>query len=216
VIETEGRTIVVDPAQAADDILRGADAAAHQDAFAAALEQAGFAREAVDTVIASHLDGIGMIAWRDGEEWAPFFPHARVVFQRAELDAIDAGDHRAQGMEALAALRAAGCVDSVDERHDLTGDVTLEWTGAHSPGHQIARVESAGERAVFVGHLALNPLHCVVGDSPLLHGDTPAATKRLAELRDSRALLVGPLWPTPGAARWDGVAMNAVETPTQR
>jgi hypothetical protein len=212
VIASHGRTIVVDPAQAADDILRGADAVAHQEAFAAALEQDGFARDSVDTVVASHLDGIGMIAWRDGDDWTPFFPKARVLFHRAELAAIDAGEHRAQGIDALAALRATGCVDAVDDRHEVTPDVTLSWTGAHSPGHQIAAVESGGARAVLLGHLALSPLHCVVGDSELLHGDTAAALACLRELRDSRDLLIGPLWPTPGAARWDGMVMNAAET----
>src|SRR5438067_358260 len=79
VIESSGHTIVVDPAQAADDILRGSDAAAHQTAFAAAFDAAGYPRDSVDTVVASHIDGIGMIAWRDGDDWSPFFPKARVL-----------------------------------------------------------------------------------------------------------------------------------------
>ncbi len=224
IIESDGHTIVVDPAQAADDLLRGTDAVAHQQAFAAALDAAGFPRDAADVVVASHLDGIGMIAWRDADteadnaagQWEPFFPKARVLFHRAELDAIDRGECRAQGMEALAALRAAGCVDAVDDRHVVTRDVTLEWTGAHSPGHQIVRVASRGDRAVMLGHLAHRPLHGVIGRSELLHGDAPAAFARLRELRDSRDLLVGPLWPTPGAARWDGTEMRAAETSADR
>ena len=65
IIESEGRRIAVDPAQAADDILRtGPDAEFHQQAVADVLEAAGYPRESIDTVIATHIDGIGMIAWR--------------------------------------------------------------------------------------------------------------------------------------------------------
>ena len=76
----DGRRIVVDPAQAADDILRaGPDAAFHQEAVAAVLADAGYPRESIDTVIATHIDGIGMIAWRTDDEWVPFFPNAELL-----------------------------------------------------------------------------------------------------------------------------------------
>src|SRR5450755_3892151 len=46
VIESGDARIVVDPAIAADDILRNdTDAAAHQEAFAALLDEAGFPRD---------------------------------------------------------------------------------------------------------------------------------------------------------------------------
>jgi glyoxylase-like metal-dependent hydrolase (beta-lactamase superfamily II) len=85
------------------------------------------------------------------------------------------------------------------EHHELTSEVWLEHTGVHSPGHQIVRIESDGERATIIGHLALVPLNLAVpgvNARPEWDAVTP--------IRDEGALLIGPLWPSPGAGRWDG------------
>src|SRR5690349_119251 len=64
VIDDAGTRIAVDPAQAADPILRSdADAAAHQAAFADLLSAAGMPRESFTHAIATHVEGIGMWAW---------------------------------------------------------------------------------------------------------------------------------------------------------
>jgi len=211
VIESEGRRIVVDPAQAADTILRtGPDAEVHQQAVAGALAATGFPRDSIDTVIASHIDGIGMIAWvaADGG-WSPFFPNAEVLVSRREYEAItDAGPYRPQGSDALLALQAQSVVTTVDDEHTVTSEVTTRWTGAHSPGHQVVNVASQGSEATMIGHLALTPLHCATCEHDG-HIDPPAAARVLHDLRDRRQLLVGPLWPAPGAARWTGHEMRA-------
>jgi hypothetical protein len=211
VIQSDGRRIVVDPAQAADDILRtGPDAAFHQEAVADVLATAGFPRESIDTVIASHIDGIGMIAWRADEQWSPFFPNAEVLISRREHEAIAGdGDYTPGGAEAYLALHASGAVTTVDDEHVVTSEVTTRWTGRHSPGHQLVIIRSGDAEATMIGHLALSPLHCTIDDCAL-HFDTPAAVAVLKGLRDERRVLVGPLWPTPGAARWTGTEMQVV------
>jgi hypothetical protein len=216
VIQSEGRRIVVDPAQAADDILRtGPDAAFHQEAVAGALATAGFPRESIDTVIASHIDGIGMIAWRAGDQWSPFFANAEVLISRHEHQAIvDDGNYSPQGSEAYLALHAQGAVMTVDDEHAVTSEVTTRWTGKHSPGHQLVIIRSGDAEATMIGHLALNPLHCTIDDCAL-HLDTPAAVAVLKKLRDDRQMLVGPLWPAPGAARWTGTEMQVVAPDSQ-
>ena len=66
VIEADGLTMVIDPCCASDDFLRTGPAALdHQDAAFAAFTAAGFDPAAVDIVIMSHLDGIGMNALAD-------------------------------------------------------------------------------------------------------------------------------------------------------
>jgi hypothetical protein len=204
VIESEDRRIVVDPAQAADEILRrGPDAAAHQEAFAEALASAGFARESIDTVIATHIDGIGMIAWLDGDEWTPFFPNADVLISVREHDAIaSAADYQPSGGDAYLALHSQGVVTTVDDEHLVTSEVMTRWTGAHSPGHQVVTVISGEDQATMIGHLALSPLHFVTGQGTA-HNDPAAAHAVLRSLDDGR-LLIGPLWPAPGAVRWTG------------
>jgi glyoxylase-like metal-dependent hydrolase (beta-lactamase superfamily II) len=210
IIESAGRRIAVDPAQAADDILRGADAAAHQEAFAGVLARTGYSRESIDAVIATHIDGIGMIAWRDGEDWVPFFPNAEVILSKRELDAIAGPDeYSPQGGDALLELAGAGVVTAVGDEHVVTPDVTLRWTGAHSPGHQVVDIASGGDRATMLGHLALSPLHLALDGQ--VHMDPVGANAAMRALGDGR-VLVGPLWPAPGAVRWDGVRVDTVAT----
>jgi hypothetical protein len=203
IIQSEGRRIVVDPAQAADAILRTApDAAFHQQAVADALTAAGFPRESIDTVIASHIDGIGMIAWLDDGGWRPFFPNAEIILSERELAAIaDGGPYEPQGREAILELDLLGAVRAVGDEHVVTSEVGTTWVGAHSPGHLLVDVTSDGEHATMIGHLALSPLHCVTTAAGP-HMDAPGASEVLRGLGDGKRILVGPLWPAPGAARW--------------
>ncbi len=69
------------------------------------------------------------------------------------------------------------------------------------------RVQSDGERAVIVGHLAASPLQLETGVCTLLHDEPDEAWATLVALRDEGALLIGPLWPTPGAGHWTGTAL---------
>jgi glyoxylase-like metal-dependent hydrolase (beta-lactamase superfamily II) len=219
VIESGEARIVVDPALAADEILRtDADAASHQQAFAAALDRAGLPRDTITHAVATHLDGIGMFAWRnDDGTWSPFFENAPILFTQTELDAIDDSPHPPSGTTVLNQLRARGAVHAVaDTRTRLTDDVTLELTGGHSPGHQVVRISSDGESAVILGHLALSPIHLEVGECPGQHVDSATAFATLESLRDDGALLIGPLWPAPGAGRWNGERLVDVSSPSTR
>ena len=204
VVESRGRVIVVDPCGAADEFLRSGPAAIdHQDAVLGAMRDAGFPPERVDAVVLSHLDGIGMTAVvaPDGR-WAPAFPNARVVMTSAELEWLLSDAGWAQGLDALRALVAQGVVDGVDDGHHLTDEVRLELTGGHSTGHAFVRVHSGSEHATFLGHLALSPIHCSV-EQCALHLDPVRAARLLqaliAEATAHETLLVGPLWPFPGA-----------------
>jgi glyoxylase-like metal-dependent hydrolase (beta-lactamase superfamily II) len=201
IIESEGRRIVVDPTQAADDILRADDAAFHQEAVAAVLADAGYPRESIDTVLASHIDGIGMIAWRTTDGWEPFFPNAKILMSQRESDAILVdGPYEPSGGDAYRALYEQGAVTTVKDEHTVTADVTMQWTGAHSPGHTLVHVGTGDNRATLIGHLALTPVHLEIPDC-VLHEDVPRARAALAPLADGR-LLIGPLFPEPGAVRW--------------
>jgi glyoxylase-like metal-dependent hydrolase (beta-lactamase superfamily II) len=205
VLESAGRLIVIDPCCAADPFLRdGPEAISHQDAVLAALTRTGISPEHVDVVALSHLDGIGMAALVDESgSWRPAFPAARVVLTSAELSRLDQGGE-IQGLGPLRELIAAGVVDGVPTPFDLAPHVSLHLVGGHTPGHAVVRVES-GSGAVFVGHLALSPIHLITrpsGDVPPQHSDEAAAIRALAELAAEAAsrgtLLVGPLWPYPG------------------
>ena len=66
------------------------------------------------------------------------------------------------------------------------------------------RVTSGGEQAVIVGHLAVSALHLATGECPPEHMDPAGANTALEKLLAEDAVLIGPLWPAPGAGRWNG------------
>ena len=206
VIEADGLTMVVDPCCASDDFLRTGPAALdHQDAAFAAFTAAGFDAAAVDIVIMSHLDGIGMNALVDSDGgWHPAFPNAPIILSDVEWDRVQTRTG-ISGAAALTALHAAGRVETVALPHVVTPSVTMVSTGGHTAGMATVVVESGGERALFQGHLAINPLHAAVKTEVVLHDDPAlgAAALRawLADAASDAALLIGPLWPSPGAAR---------------
>jgi glyoxylase-like metal-dependent hydrolase (beta-lactamase superfamily II) len=207
VIERGDERIVVEPANVADEILRSdADAATHQEAFAAALAAGGVTRDNVTAVVSTHLDGIGMLAWREDDgTWTPFFRDAPIYLSQRELDGIDDGTHKPSRTEVLAELRACGAVRPVlDERFEMADDVVLELTGGHSPGHQAIRIGGGArnEQVVIVGHLAVTPMHLVTGPCPQQHPDPRRADDAMTALRDEGGILIGPLWPSPGAGQF--------------
>ena len=206
VIEADGRTIVVDPCCASDDFLRSGTAALeHQDAAFAAFAAAGFDPTAVDVVIMSHLDGIGMNALVDRSGgWHPAFPNAPIVMSVLDWERVGTRPG-VSGATALIALHAAGHVETVALPYVVTPSVTMVTTGGHTAGMATVVVESDGERALFHGHLAINPLHAAVQTEVVLHDDPALATAALrtwlTDAATDDALVIGPLWPSPGAAR---------------
>jgi glyoxylase-like metal-dependent hydrolase (beta-lactamase superfamily II) len=206
VIEAPGHTLVVDPCGAADAFLRsGPEAASHEAAVVSALASAGFPVDIVDSVLMSHLDGIGMVGSPGAEgRWSAMFPQARVVISERELAHVDAHPEIG-GSEALRDLRTEGVVDGTVLPYEIAPGVSMELTGGHSPGHALVRI---GDGAVFLGHLAINPIQVRGGIMPDQHVDPSQAftelERVLAWAAERDALVIGPLWPEPGAARVAG------------
>jgi glyoxylase-like metal-dependent hydrolase (beta-lactamase superfamily II) len=203
VIESGTQRVVVDPCGAADAFIRsGPEARDHQTAVLSALSSAGLPAERIDLVVLSHLDGIGMAAAVDASGgWAPLFPNAIVVMSQAELDHV-ACHPAIGGAAALRCLIDQGAVDGVEPPLDVAPGVTMDLTGGHSPGHSVIRVSDG---AVFVGHLAINPLQVGAGIMRGQHLDADVAWTALEDAlvwaSEREALVIGPLWPEPGAGR---------------
>jgi glyoxylase-like metal-dependent hydrolase (beta-lactamase superfamily II) len=206
VVETDGTTIVVDPCGASDAFLRsGPDAVGHQDAMLAALAAAGFGPDDVDLLVLSHLDGIGLAGVvDDAGAWSPAFPSGRILMNRRELDFLASPDAQGTpGLDAFQELVDAGAVDGVGDDHRVASGVRLVHTGGHSAGHAVVRVESGGDVAVLLGHLAVSPLNLAAPVNPASHRDAAVADAAiddlLAEAAATDGILIGPLWPSPGA-----------------
>jgi glyoxylase-like metal-dependent hydrolase (beta-lactamase superfamily II) len=206
VIESDGRTVVVDPCGASDAFLRtGPEASAHEAAVVAAMASSGFPVDSVDTVVMSHLDGIGMVGSVDADGgWSPLFPTARVVVSERELAHIESTE-AIGGRAAFRALAAQGVVDPVQCPREIVPHVTMEQTGGHSPGHCALRI---ADDAVLVGHLAINPVQISAGVMPSQHLEPrqafTALSAELAWAAERDTLVIGSLWPDPGAGRVAG------------
>lgn len=205
------RRILVDPWLANDGPRTRVDAADRIERLLAELDDAGFAADAVDTVVNTHFDGIG---WNTrpadldpgsgaDRTWRPTFPNARYLYARAELDAWRAGRFPAAD-DGLAVLEGAGRLDAVDAPLELTPTIHLEDAPGHAHGHLAVRIESGGRLALIAGHLVLSPFQIrdpsVAAD---LDPTTATATRRrlLAELADQRGLLLTTLLGGPGGGR---------------
>jgi glyoxylase-like metal-dependent hydrolase (beta-lactamase superfamily II) len=107
----------------------------------------------------------------------------------------------------LAALEASGRLELVDDGASVTTGVSVRQTGGHTPGHQVAAVESAGERfemiADAVHHFVLSFRHPewhVQFDYDVKEG-ARVRRRNLERLAADGLLVMGYHTPWPGVGR---------------
>lgn len=210
VIETEDRRIVLDPLQAADEVLHDpAAGSVHTDAFVELMEREGFPVATIDTVLISHIETVGMMARRDEDgEWVPIFANARIVIPTASLAEFEREPREFPSTAVWRQFIDAGLVDTIDDGTEAVPGMRAELTGAHNPGHTVFHF-GPGPDATWVGHLAVSPLHLSTGLCPHQHPEPERAWELLRGFRDDGRLLLGPLWPSPGIGRWRDDAFHA-------
>ncbi len=217
VVRDDTATIVIDPAGNIDEILHDPTTTKqHQDASRAAFDRAGVDVESVDAVVLSHIESVGMTAVRDeAGAWAPFFPNSRVLISDRALASFDKASAGDFVFDALTPLVQRALVDTFTDGDDVLRNVRAEWTGAHNPGHTAFHVGPADTPALtFVGHLAVTPLHLATGPCAAQHAEPERAWEWLTAVARTGRWLAGPLWPSPGALRWDGSTFVPWSPPT--
>lgn len=178
-----------------------ASAEVHYAAVAEAFASAGIPVEAVSDVVLSHVEGLGLIVRRSGDTFTPYFPNATM---RLGVEAIN--DFEASPPDddwtndVWRQLLGDGLVVSYGDGDEIAPGVVAEHTGAHNPGHFVFHFGD-GPQVTFVGHLAVSPLHLSTGPCEPQHNDPELAWRRLSELAADGRVLIGPLWPSPGAGR---------------
>ena len=205
-----GTRLVFDPVQAADYALRAdrATEAAQQTTVARLFADAGFPRESVDRVVMTHIEGVGMVAWRNEDgSWSPFFPNARVLVSEANLaDFVAASPQPGDDMQAAAwqTLLEQGLVDTYSDGDEIIAGLAAQVGGGHCPGHAMLHFNDAAGAtlATMLGHLAISPIHLATGVCLPQHSDPAVAWSLLRAAASDGRLLIGPLWPTPGCGRW--------------
>jgi glyoxylase-like metal-dependent hydrolase (beta-lactamase superfamily II) len=164
-VESEGRRILVDTCVGNDKPRPGfKDFNDLHLPFLADLEKAGFSRDSIDTVVCTHLhlDHVGWNTMLVNGNWVPTFPKARYMMGQREWDhwskLNDTPDNMKPIEDSVRPVINAGLADLVDPNLRLTGEVSLEPTPGHTPGHLSVRISSRGENAVISGDLIHHPM----------------------------------------------------------
>lgn len=173
--------------------------ASEPGALVAALAEVNATPEHVDVVAISHVhdDHVGGVLTTDG---APAFPRARYLVQRADADWLaeaDDDDSAAVHDRLVEPLQRAGVLDLLDGDRRLTDHLELHHAPGHTPGHQILRVVSDGERALLSADTWNHPMQLAQPDLPsgLDHDHARAAAARravLAEVLGHPGTLIAP------------------------
>ncbi|MDT6986636.1 MBL fold metallo-hydrolase [Streptomyces lusitanus] len=162
------------------------------------LRHAGIERDDVDTVVLTHLheDHYG---WTVDPTGTPMFPDARHVVQRAEIEALDAGDSALSYV--VEPLRRAGLLHPTDGRVRVRGDagcaaLTAVPTPGHTPGHQSVLVDGGGRGGsiMITGDVLVHAVQLAAPDVAYGLEDDQATARRtrhalLAEAREQGHLL---------------------------
>jgi glyoxylase-like metal-dependent hydrolase (beta-lactamase superfamily II) len=191
---------------------------AMQTDFLDQLEAAGCPREAVDTVVCTHLhvDHVGWNTMRDGDQWVPTFPNARYLIGRAEYEhwsAEEDPENQAILSDSVRPIFDHDLATLVEMDHRVSDEIRLIPTPGHTPGHVSVAIESKGERALITGDLLHHP--CQFGHpewSPKFDSDpVEGATMRrsvMDRIAEEPVLVIGTHFsePTAGHVRRDGEA----------
>jgi glyoxylase-like metal-dependent hydrolase (beta-lactamase superfamily II) len=123
-----------------------------------------FARDSIDTVVCTHLhlDHVGWNTTLDSGKWVPTFPKARYLMTQPEWDYWNKfegnPDFKNPIDDSVRPVIDAKLADLVQPNHRLTGEVWLESTPGHTPGHVSVRISSRGENAVITGDMIHHPI----------------------------------------------------------
>jgi glyoxylase-like metal-dependent hydrolase (beta-lactamase superfamily II) len=172
VVKAGGRNIVVDTCIGADRQREYEVFCNLKSDYMADLKSIGVTPDNVDTVLCTHLhfDHVGWNAQRLNNRWVPTFPKARYLFGRIEYEHW-MELYRTKGYhdllhveECVMPIIEAGLVDLIEMEHRINGEISLEPTPGHTPGHVSVRIRSRGDEAIITGDMLHTPLQIAVPD----------------------------------------------------
>jgi len=119
----------------------------------AAMSALGIAPEDVDHVVITHphADHYPGVTVARGGILMSRFPHARHYLGRADWEGNPARGTPGSDLDRLEIIDRLGLLDCVDGDQEIVPGVTILPAPGESPGHQIVRLESAGEVFYVLG-----------------------------------------------------------------
>lgn len=222
VIESQGRTIVVDTCVGNDKTLPMKFWCNLKTPFMHKFREAGFEPEGIDTVLCTHLhpDHVGWNTSWVNERWVPTFPNARYLWGRVEWEHWNTTPDT--GMEPLIEqsvrpIMDAGLNTLVEVDHRIGDEVWIEPTPGHTPGHVSVRIRSDGAEGVITGDLMHHPCqmaHPDWGCTADIDAQQAIRTRRgfMERYGDTPTLVIGTHFATPTAGKIvkDGAAWRFV------
>lgn len=220
-VEAPGLKLIVDTCIGNDKVRESLRGVALQTAFLEDLAAAGFARDAVDVVLCTHLhfDHVGWNTMKAGGKWVPTFPNARYLIGKREYEhwATAEGASILEQSEVLSdsvrPVFEAGLATLVETDHRVSPEIRLIPTPGHTPGHVSVMIESEGQVAVITGDMIHHP--CQIAHphwGTLVDSDSQASgltrKRMLQNWADQPVLVIGTHFaaPTAGHVRRDGVS----------
>jgi glyoxylase-like metal-dependent hydrolase (beta-lactamase superfamily II) len=128
------------------------------------LARAGLTARDIDLVIATHLHfdhAGGFTSLVDGV-LVPRFPRATYLIRRGEWEAATEVNERTRASysaENFLPLAEAGVVQFIEQDGELLPGVSVWRTGGHTRDHQIVRISSGGQTAIFAADLLPTTAH---------------------------------------------------------
>ena len=203
VVETPTRRILVDTCLGNDKENRRIPTWNKlQTSFLSDLAAAGYPRQAIDTVVCTHLhvDHVGWNTTRESDRWVPTFPNARYLMGRIEyahwMSQRERDEMIAVLADSVAPVWDAGLVDLVETDHRICDEVSLVPTPGHTPGHVSVRLASQSEAALITGDFMHHPCQIArPGWSSTADSDPKWARQTreqmLSNLADTPTLVIG-------------------------
>jgi glyoxylase-like metal-dependent hydrolase (beta-lactamase superfamily II) len=227
-IEGAGHTILVDTCLGGPKPRRSSPRPGFVSRWMDTFAQAGVARDAVDTVITTHLhhDHVGWntILTASGR-LTPTFPNARYLLVRDEYEYFASaaarpmldrhGDYVADSVQPVA---GAGQLDLVPADHRVDNDVRLVPAPGHTPGHVVIEIADGGQAALLAADLVHHPLQLRRPDISAAMCIDPAASaasrrKILDRYADTGTYFLASHLPRTGRIhrRGDGYALTPID-----
>ncbi len=127
-----------------------------EHALDAALKSAGFSCEQVTDVILTHLhfDHAGGATMAEGAEIVPTFPNATYYVQQSQWQLANhpsLKDRASYIPDNFLPLERHGRLEIIDGPGEIAPGVDILVGNGHTDGHQMVKVSSADETAVFMG-----------------------------------------------------------------
>lgn len=210
ILESQGRLIMVDTCIGNDKVRSYPRWNRMHSDYLEKLAEAGFAPDAFDTVLCTHMhvDHVGWNTRLVEGAWQPTFGNARYLYAEEEWAywRTEPQEYGPVIEDSVQPIFDAGLADLVRPDHRVTDEVWLEPTPGHTPGHVSIHIASRGEEAVITGDMIHHPCQIAHADwsSSADWNQQMSADTRfefLSRYADRPVLIIGTHFAGPTAGR---------------